>query len=223
MGYLMSKRFVMPVTAALAIALATAFAPAAGAAKKTCAKRGYAAEIKTYENFLMRKSVRDKSEWSGTAGDYYVCSRKHRVRVGIGTYGVSWDGEVAYESLTMSSDYAALFTGTGNNAGSPEFLRLNIHNLRTRKKRSINLETQASGNGATATAISALGDFAWIVPGTEGGMPVNVVYLAGRASGPTIRTVAKGAQIDPSFLKFSYVEGKPVVIWSTTSANFTVE
>lgn len=213
-GYTMSVRSMLMVAMTVSVVAFSLPAPAAAAAKKTCSKRGYSVDLKTQSNFLMRKAVRDKSSWSGTAYDYYVCSRSHRVRVGIGTYGISWDGQIDFTGLTMNSNFAAYFSGTSDNAGGVEFTDLDIRNLRTRKRRNLSLSSTGAGGVPLATAISEQGDFAWIDVG-------NKVFFASRIPGSPVQLLAQGQEIDPNFLKFTNIDGKQVLVWSTASSSHT--
>lgn len=114
----MISRFSIPFAVVVALLLALAYAPGAEAKSTGCAKRGYSVAEKSGSTVVMSRAVRDKKDWDGTAESVYLCSRAWGRRVHIGTFGLSWDGEIAYGAMTLSNRFVTWSEGTSDNASS---------------------------------------------------------------------------------------------------------
>lgn len=206
------KRSVLLLVAMALLALAVA---PGGAFAKSCAKRGYSLEEKSGSTVLMSKSIRANETWEGPASRYYACSRLYGKRVSIGTYGLSYDGEVAFSNLELTTRYVAFAWGNSDNAGSVSDFSVIQVDLKTGKSRVLSLETSGPELSVSKIAIDHTGAVGWIDWRTENGVRVAKVWVSPSSAGTTSRQVATGPDIDPYFLTFGLRGTKIQLIWTT--------
>lgn len=202
----------MLVALVAALSLANVCAPGVAQAKsKSCAKRGYSIAQKLGATVVMTRAVRDKKQWDGTAESVYLCSQIWNRRFNIGTFGLSWDGEIAYGAMTLSRQFVTWSEGTSNNAGSVDFDHVYRADLRTGSK----LTWPSGGASGDAyvgqTVVDEKGAVGWTVQYYKDNVSRSDVYLAD-ASGYRI----VGPDAGQHSLAFAERDGVRQLVWPTT-------
>lgn len=209
----MIRRFSIPFAVVVALSLAGAQAPSAKAKSTGCAKRGYTVAQKSGPTVVMSRTVRDKKVWDGAAESFYLCSRAWGRRVHMGSFGVSWDGEIAFGAMTLTDRYVTWSEGTSDNASSVSDDSVYRADLKTGKKERWSPGGDVGDSSVAQTVVNDNGAVGWTVgyyADKSSHLDVYLVDTNGR------RLVAS----DAGWYSLAFVnrDGGSKLVWPTTMA-----
>lgn len=157
----MNKRTSVSLAIATALLLAAAAAPAAEAKLKSCAKRGYSVAEKVGGTVVMTRPAKNNKKWSSEGRSILLCSRAWGRRIHMGSFGISWDGQVAYGAMSHSIRFVTWSTGISNNASGVSDDFVHRADLQTGKVTRWSIGSPSFETIVTKTAVDENGSVGW--------------------------------------------------------------